>query len=201
MVQAGIPASNHSFSSVISACAKAGKPDKAEIWLNHMEDHGIEPDVVAFSSIIDACSKADDAERAERIFRRMRNRGISPNIVAYSSLARPFARRGNWTKVEELEAELQMEGLRMNEYFLYTLLDSYCCAQPRQPERAERAFRRAVESGVKMNDYVKGQLFKILGPMVAQQVISDCRMRGGQDSGGAPARRTEPSARRAEKWS
>merc|ERR1719473_2666635 len=155
MVQAGIPASNHSFGSVISACAKAGKPDKAEIWLNHMEDHGIEPDVVAFSSVIDACSKADDAERAERIFRRMRNRGITPNIVAYSSLARPFARHGNWSKVEELEAQLRGDGLRMNEYFLYTLLDAYCCARPRQPERAERAFCHAVQSGVRVNDHIK----------------------------------------------
>merc|ERR1719333_1952419 len=195
MIEAGIEASNHSFSSVISACAKAGDADKAEVWLNRMDELGIEPDVVAFSSVIDACSKADDATRAERIFQRMRGKGITPNIVAYSTLARPFARHGDWCKVEELEAQLRADGLRMNEYFLYTLLDAYCCARPRRPERAERAFRSAVQSGVRVNDHIKGQLYKILGPAAAQNVIADCKL-SGQEARVASSPKTDLAALR-----
>merc|ERR1719161_881022 len=195
MVEAGIEASQHSFGSVISAFAKAGDADKAELWLNRMDELGIEPDVVAFSSVIDACSKADDAERAERVFQRMRGKGITPNIVAYSTLARPFARHGDWCKVEELEARLRGDGLRMNEYFLYTLLDAYCCARPRQPERAEKAFRSAVQAGVRVNDHIKGQLFKILGGVAAQNVIADCKQRG-PEARGAPQQKTDLAALR-----
>merc|ERR1719305_1819229 len=182
MVEAGIEASNHSFGSVISACARAGNADKAEAWLNHMGELGIEPDVVTFSSVIDACSKADNAERAERVFQRMRGKGLTPNIVAYSALARPFARRGDWWKVEELEAHLRGDGLRMNEYFLYTLLDAYCSARPRQPERAEKAFRHAVQLGVRVNEHVKGQLCKILGPMTVQNLIAECKQYGAREA-------------------
>merc|ERR1719310_2491465 len=173
MIEAGIEASNHSFGPVISACAKAGDVDKAESLLDQMARLGIKPDVVAFSSVIDACSKAGDADRAELVFMRMRDNGVTPNIVAYSSLARPFARQGDWRKVEELEKEMQKDGLKMNDYFLYTLLDAYCCARPQQEGRAERAFRRAAQSGVRVNDYVRGQLCKLLGFAEAQRVIAD----------------------------
>merc|ERR1719420_2125342 len=195
MVEAGIEASIHSFGSVISACAKAGDADKAELWLNRMDELGIEPDVVAFSSVIDACSKADDAERAQRVFRRMRWKGITPNIVTYSTLARPFARHGDWCTVEELEAQLERDGLRMNEYFLYTLLDAYYCAQPRRPDKAEKAFRTAVQSGVRVNDHIKGQLFKILGGVAAQNVIAECRQ-CGPEARGASGQTTDLAAMR-----
>merc|ERR1719353_1378002 len=160
-----------------------------------MDEFGIEPDVVAFSSVIDACSKADDANRADRVFRCMLGKGITPNIVAYSTLARPFARHGDWCKVEELEAQLRADGLRMNEYFLYTLLDAYNCARPRQPERAEKAFRSAVQSGVRVNDHIKGQLFKILGPVAAQNVIADCKL-SGQEARVASSPKTDLAALR-----
>merc|ERR1719161_2840393 len=195
MLDKGMTPNAVTFSAVISACAKAGDADKAELWLNHMDEFGIEPDVVAFSSVIDACSKADDAERAQRVFGRMRDKGITPNIVAYSTLARPFARHGDWCKVEELEAQLRGDGLRMNEYFLYTLLDAYCCARPRQPERAEKAFRSAVQAGVRVNDHIKGQLFKILGGVAAQNVIADCKQRG-PEARGAPQQKTDLAALR-----
>ena len=49
------------------------EPDypKAEVWLNRMDDLGIELDVVAFSSVIDACSKADDATSTNSCMQEM----------------------------------------------------------------------------------------------------------------------------------
>merc|ERR1719238_272 len=178
MVEAGIEASNQSVTSVISACAKVGNVDMAEAWLDRYEEFKVEPDVIAFSSVIDACAKAGDSERGMRVFERMRAKGVKPNVVAYSALARPIARQGDWRRVEELEAEMRNDGLRMNEYFLYALLDAYACAKPKEEERAERAFRRAMKAGVKANDFVRGALCKIMGAPAAHALFDDCAAGG-----------------------
>merc|ERR1719311_2001290 len=195
MLDKGMTPNAVTFSAMIDACAKASDCAGAELWHNRMVEAGIEASNHSFGSVISACAKAGDAERAERVFQRMRGKGLTPNIVAYSALARPFARRGDWWKVEELEAHLRGDGLRMNEYFLYTPLDAYCSARPRQPERAERAFRHAVQLGVRMNEHVKGQLGKILGPMVAQKVIAECKQYG-QEARGASNQKADLAALR-----
>merc|ERR1719379_1891832 len=175
MLDKGMTPNAVTFSAMIDACAKASDCVGAELWHNRMVEAGIEASNHEVVGVIDACSKADDAGRAERVFQRMRSKGITPNIVTYSTLARPFARSGDWWKVEELEAQLRADGLKMNEYFLYTLLDAYCSAEPQQPERAEKAFRHAVQLGVRLNDHIKGKLFKILGSVAAQHVLADCK--------------------------
>merc|ERR1719198_2930934 len=117
-----------------------------------MEECGVAPDTVVFSSAIDACSKAGDHERGLRLFRKMSAAGVQANIVTYSTLARPFARNGDWGTVERLQAQMEAEGLRMNEYFFYVLLDAYSNAKPKEAARAEQAFRQAMWAGLEPNN-------------------------------------------------
>merc|ERR1719231_441282 len=159
------------LSAAIIACAKTGRADAAEVWLQRMEDCGIAPNVVAYSSAIDACSKADDPERAMRLFERMGAHGVKANIVAYASLARPLARKGDWAAVERLDRQMEEEGLRKNEYFLYALLDAYGNSNPRQPQKAAAAFKKAMSEGLEANDHVQSALTRVLGRPQAREMI------------------------------
>ena len=132
MLEKGVQPNAHTFSAVISACAKGGDVAAASQHLKRMEEANIPADVVVYSSVLDACAKAGDSDSAMQIFQQMRAQDIRPNVVAYASLARPFAHRGDWIEVERLAQMMSEEGLSMNEYFLYALLLAYASARPRQ---------------------------------------------------------------------
>merc|ERR1719160_20384 len=123
--------------------------------------------------MINAYAKVGDVEAAEGVVEEMMERGHPADLVAYASVARLFSRRGDWAKCEAFADQMKREGVRMNEYFLYTLLLSYGNGQPRQCSRAERAFRDAVAAGVKANDHVQGALRRVLGPARSQVLVKE----------------------------
>lgn len=173
MLEAGVSPNAHSFSAVINACSKAGDVAEAEAWICRMEASGVPLDVVVYSGVIDGCGKIADTERALSIFRQMQAKGIKANVVAYASLARPFAHKGMWQEVEGFLEEMQADGLKINEYFLYAMLLSYANAKPRQPERAEACFRKALKQRVEANDHVLMGLGRAMGRQAAQQLASE----------------------------
>eukprot|EP00746_Dinoflagellata_sp_MGD_P128303 gnl/MRDRNA2_/MRDRNA2_62693_c0_seq2.p1 gnl/MRDRNA2_/MRDRNA2_62693_c0~~gnl/MRDRNA2_/MRDRNA2_62693_c0_seq2.p1 ORF type:complete len:247 (-),score=42.57 gnl/MRDRNA2_/MRDRNA2_62693_c0_seq2:8-661(-) len=153
----------NSYSAVIDACAKAGDSERAEFWLHETINAGITEDVVTYSAVIDACAKASDVDRAQRVYNLMLKRSVKPNIVTYTSLARAFSRLGRWADVEAILELMESEGLKINEYFLNAQLCAYATCQPRQPLRAEEAFRYALSAGVKPNNFILHSLEKALG--------------------------------------
>jgi len=175
MLERGVQPNAHSFSAVISACAKAHDVSAALHHLEAMEDQWKVPaDVVVFSSVLDACAKVGDADRARAVFDLMRQRGVRPNVVAYASLARPFAHRGDWQEVEFIAQDMEAQGLRMNDYFLYAQLIAYANARPqREHARAERAFREACAKGVVPNKHVMSALTRAVGRVTCQSLLKD----------------------------
>lgn len=173
MIECGIPPNAYSFSAVINACSRAGDVERAEGWLEKSEKSGIPNDVVVYSSVIDACSKAGDAERAMAIFKRIHTAGLRPHIVAYAALARPFAYRGDWETVESIADELTSNGLKPNEYFIYAQLLSYSTARPRQAERAEQCFRKAMKMHLQANDHVVGALSRAVGRDHCEELMAE----------------------------
>jgi len=176
MLERGIAPNAHSYTALINACAKRAGPggaEAAEQWLDRSEQAGVVNDVVVYSSVIDACGKVGDAERALRVFRRMQARGLKPHVVAYAALARPYAYRGDWIKVESLAQGMESEGVFMNEYFLYAQLLSYAVARPRQAQRAEACFRKALCASVKANDHVVGALARAVGRQRCTELMAE----------------------------
>merc|ERR1719512_274066 len=163
MIEQGVSPNAHSFSAVISACAKAGDLVAACQHLADMTEAGVPADVVVYGCVLDACASKADAPRAKRIFEQMKAQGVKPNVVAYASLARPSARKGDWQEVERLAAEMGGDGVPLNDYFLHALLSAYASARPRQSARAEAKFRCAVSRGVKANKHVLGALARAVG--------------------------------------
>eukprot|EP00747_Dinoflagellata_sp_TGD_P093506 gnl/TRDRNA2_/TRDRNA2_165784_c0_seq4.p1 gnl/TRDRNA2_/TRDRNA2_165784_c0~~gnl/TRDRNA2_/TRDRNA2_165784_c0_seq4.p1 ORF type:complete len:621 (+),score=141.56 gnl/TRDRNA2_/TRDRNA2_165784_c0_seq4:57-1865(+) len=174
MCKQGVQPNAHSFSAVINACAKAGDVASSCKWLESMERLGVAADVVVYSGVLDACAKVQDAERAKIVFAQMRANGIAPNVVAYASLARPFAHKGDWEEVERLADELVSHKLAMNEYFLYAQLLAYACAKPKQPGRAEKAFKDAHSRGLDMNAHVTAALGRAVGRTRAAEIRKEC---------------------------
>merc|ERR1719335_791540 len=123
----------------------------------------MEPEVVSFSAVIDACGRAGHTDRARRIFDRLLALGVRPTIVTYTSLARPFARRGDFEKVEQIHADALASGVTPNEYFLNVQLSAYTHALPPQPARAEAALREALGRGIKLNEFVVTSLERCVG--------------------------------------
>merc|ERR1719446_74511 len=177
MLESGVQPNAHSFSAVINACAKAGDILAATRWLDKMDEVGIAADVVVYSTVLDACAKVGDAERSAQVFKQMRSNGIRPNVVSYASLARPFAHRGDFHEVERLLDEMRSVGLVMNEYFLYALLLAYASARPRQAERAEAAFRDALNAGVEVNRHVLTALGRAVGRTRCNELARELEVR------------------------
>mmetsp|Transcript_20836 Transcript_20836/g.33197 ORF Transcript_20836/g.33197 Transcript_20836/m.33197 type:complete len:555 (-) Transcript_20836:71-1735(-) len=165
MIEVGVTPNSYTFSAAIAACGKAGDVAAAEAWLARAEatSTGVASDPVLYSCTIDACAKTNDADRAWRVFERMRARGVRPHIVTYATLARPFAERGDYHKVEQLEQMMVAEGIAVNEYFLYAQLIAYGKARPKQTAKASEAFKRHFARGLRMNDRILLALRRVLG--------------------------------------
>lgn len=61
----------------------------------------------------------------------------------------------------------------MNDYFLYALILAYSASKPKQPKRAEEAFRQAILEGVEANKHVLGVLSRAVGSQRAHQLAQE----------------------------
>merc|ERR1719375_876404 len=174
---------------MINTCAKGGDISRAEAWLREMAKSGVEPNVRPFSAVIDACCKSFQLRRAEELFEEMCSKKITPTIVTYTSLARPYAQKGNWKRVEALRDQMEEQGVRSNAFFLCGLLTAYANASPKECDKAEREFKRVVQNGVKVDDYVITALERATGRDAAAALASDLPyVLSGRAVGGSPVR-------------
>lgn len=172
MVAFGIEPNSHTFSAIVTACSRARDPMLAERWLARAENAGV-IDTVIYSGVIDAYSKLGDGAGAEGVLRRMKAKGVRPHIVAYASAIRAHSQTGNWPKIEEIVAEMDAAGVRWNEYVLFSLLMAYSSARPKQPERAEATFRKALAEGVPANVHVCGALARNIGRSRTNEIMRE----------------------------
>jgi len=174
MQERGVQANAYSYSALINTCAQTGDVEAACSWLERAERAGTALDGVVYGCVVNACGKVGDAERAMEVFEKMKRRGIKSHIVVYGALARPFAYRGDWAEVERIrDMMLAEDGIKMNDYFLYTLLLSYSRAKPRESRRAEAEFRRAMEGGIAANDNLIKALSSAVGKVKCAQLVKE----------------------------
>lgn len=159
------------YSAIINACAKACDLPAACTWLTRAQSSGADLDSVVYGCVINACGKVGDSKRAMTVFRQMRNNGIRSHIVVYGALARPFAYQGEWEEVERIAEEMEAEGIKMNDYFLYTMLLAYSRAKPRRPDKAEMVFCDAMAKGLTPNDRIIKALSTSVGRARALQLV------------------------------
>jgi pentatricopeptide repeat protein len=173
MQSKGVQPNAYSYSALINACAKVGDVVAARAWLQRAERSDVVLDSVVYGCVINACSKVNDCDGAMAVFKQMRSRGIESHIVIYSSLARPFAYRGDWEIVEGIAESLQADGFQLNDYFLYAMLLAYSRSRPRQNQKAEEAYLKAVRGGLQVNDRIFKVLVQAAGRQRATQLVED----------------------------
>jgi len=168
----GVKANVVTYSAMIDVCCKANQPEEAVRWFESMTSAGVRPNTVSFNALISACSK--DPIRCRKAYEQMDAQGVPPDIVTFTSLAAPYAQKGEWESVEKLQAEMQARGIVANDYFLYTLLMAYGKSRPRQPHRAEAAFRSLVAIGVQPNKHVARVLCNAMGSRAGKDLLTEC---------------------------
>jgi len=172
----GVPTRN-SIAALVSSCAQAGDAVSARWWLSSMEASCLSPDAGIYGSVLDVCVKVNDIVQAKLVYRKMHCKGIHPTIVTYASLARALAHNGDWREVEALACQMKKDGQTMNDYFLYALLLAYATGKPRQPQRAEQAFREALNLDIQMNGHVFSALHRAVGRTRGQQLIEASKLK------------------------
>ena len=79
-LRAGCEPSTSTFTSIISACGRAGDTAKAFALYEDMERRGVPANTATFTTLIAACGATGDAERAFVAMRRMEALKLPPNL-------------------------------------------------------------------------------------------------------------------------
>lgn len=94
---AGVSPTVITYSSVVSACARAGDIHALSHAMNVVKDMkrvGIRPNIVTYNSLIHACARSCQAEQALSVLDAMRKENIRPDAVTLCSLVDACGRGG-----------------------------------------------------------------------------------------------------------
>lgn len=95
----------------LSACARAGRWERALGLLDDMQLKGLAPNMISYSAAISACSKGGCWERALQLLQEMRRAGHSPNVISYSAAISACDKGGQWERALALLQEMINLGL------------------------------------------------------------------------------------------
>jgi len=138
-----------SYAGVICACAKAGKPEQAELWLARAMQAGVEVDVISYNAVIDANAKTGKPERAEHWLARAIEAGVEVDVISYTAVIDACAKAGKLERAEHWLARAMEAGVEVDVISYTSVIDA--SAKAGNPERAEHWLARAMEAGVELN--------------------------------------------------
>jgi pentatricopeptide repeat protein len=164
------------YNSIIHTCTQAGDMTRAEQYLEHMEDCGLEPNLVSYNSVINACADQGDAARAEQWLHRMVARGMKPNLVTYGTICKVFARQGGVQQIVGIMKMLEDGGTPLNEYFYASLISACGACTPPDPSRAERSLAELVQRGLRPHS-VKRALARVVGDRRTAQLLEQVTLK------------------------
>lgn len=153
---------------LIHAQIRAGNIQRAELWLNQMENN-IQPRTADYNALLGAYARFGQVVQAERLIKRMLDRCKSqeenstlcicaPNISSYNHLIEAYAksgRRGSGCRAEEILAALKQSSSRLHpDVRTYTAVIQTlgCDADHAVIERVHELYHEAVCLGE--NDFV-----------------------------------------------
>ncbi|EPY40334.1 hypothetical protein AGDE_03594 [Angomonas deanei] len=86
------------YTTVISACCRAGQLKAATQLLQEMKSNNVKPNVYTYTALINGCAKEENVDRALRIFAEMRLADVPPNVRTMTALITVCSRAGRWEK-------------------------------------------------------------------------------------------------------
>merc|ERR1712038_1159820 len=82
------------YNALISTCARAQDPNRAEAWL--------EADAVSYCMTIDACVRAGDVQRAEQWLHRMEASNLQASDTCYGTFMNALSKTGDYQSIERI---------------------------------------------------------------------------------------------------
>merc|ERR1719399_2459937 len=128
MLRAGVKANVQSYSSVISAFARAGDVCGAERWLSSMEAAGIKGDTISYTAAINACARTGNAKKAEQWLIRMLEAGVEPNIITFNAVIAACAKAGKGKLCEQWMEKMRRAGVQPNSFTYNSAAKPYVTA-------------------------------------------------------------------------
>ncbi|KAK9791635.1 hypothetical protein WJX73_009415 [Symbiochloris irregularis] len=98
------------YSSLISACERGGRLDRALEWFENMQKAGVEADLITFSALIAACERNEELDTALRLLDLAHQAGHLAPVETYTRLIEHCGRRQNSEQALELFLSMQMAG-------------------------------------------------------------------------------------------
>jgi pentatricopeptide repeat protein len=86
------------YSTLISACEKAGEWELALQLFEEMRGEGCVPNVISYNSLITACAQGAQWEKAAEVFEAMQRQGCRPDVVTYTALISAYEKGGQWRR-------------------------------------------------------------------------------------------------------
>merc|ERR1719463_230840 len=105
-----------SYSSVISAFARAGDVNGVEHWLQVMADAGIKGDTISFTAAINACARTGDVQLAEKWLAKMLEAGVEPNVITFNAVIAACAKAGDGKRCEQWLEKMRRAGVQPNSF-------------------------------------------------------------------------------------
>merc|ERR1719265_468246 len=92
MKKEGIKPTIKTYSTLMSACVKAGELASTKAWLKEMRDQDFKPNEIsknsriAYNCLIKTCATAGKPKEAENFFHEMEENELTPDVVTYNTL-------------------------------------------------------------------------------------------------------------------
>mmetsp|Transcript_35371 Transcript_35371/g.92858 ORF Transcript_35371/g.92858 Transcript_35371/m.92858 type:complete len:758 (-) Transcript_35371:665-2938(-) len=138
-----------SFNTIISACSKAGLPQRAEESFFLMERRGIVPTQVSFASVVSAHARAGQPAKAQAWLDAMVARGNVADAVSYNTVCAAHARVGDANAAIACFERMTGAGVQATPTTRATLVNAL--VQAGRPADAQQLLQSLVADGVRLD--------------------------------------------------
>ncbi|RAL50618.1 unnamed protein product [Cuscuta campestris] len=127
MERNGVSPDFHTFNLLLHILGRENKPHAALNLLNHMKDIGCDPSVLHFTTLIDGLSRAGNLNSCKYFFyEKMRQCGCLPDVVCYTVMITGCIVAREFSKAEELFAEMVNYGQLPNVFTYNSMIRGLC---------------------------------------------------------------------------
>lgn len=100
------------YNTVITACARAGRPSDAESIFKAMCAKGLEPEQQTYCALLTAYARAGDVKAAAGVMSRLRASGAEADVKTYNTLMSAHAKVGDAAATLACLREMEAAGVR-----------------------------------------------------------------------------------------
>jgi len=138
-----------SYNTVISACARAGRPAQAEEAFAALLAGGLDPGQLSYAGVMNAHAKAGDARSAQAWLDKMAVAGIAADAVSFNTVCSAHARVGDVTAAVACLGAMEAAGVQANPTTHAIMVNAL--VQAGDAAQAEKTLHRLLAQGTRVS--------------------------------------------------